>query len=241
MMCKLKPILGAMLALLSVVTSGPAAARWLSVDPVQANPNTGENFNRYYYANNNPYRFIDPDGRQPESVMDQRYVYPHLGPEQVAALEAQHNEIGEQAFTGMAVGASLAIAPELLVVRGGSILAGRIASSSFTRASSVAERLAGGLERTGGSRGQTTWQGFLRGGREAAQGLFNGLTRGESVARNGGRLGTLRDGSSVQMSTRTLRDGSVRTDVRISREVTTTGSRIPRTENIKLRFDERPK
>ncbi|MGN7916886.1 RHS repeat domain-containing protein [Lysobacter sp. 22409] len=37
--------------------------RFLSVDPVTANSKTGANFNRYWYANNNPYRFIDPDGR----------------------------------------------------------------------------------------------------------------------------------------------------------------------------------
>lgn len=43
---------------------GHADARWLSVDPVQADPNTGQNFNRYYYANNNPYKYIDPDGRE---------------------------------------------------------------------------------------------------------------------------------------------------------------------------------
>lgn len=38
-------------------------ARFLSVDPVQASPVTEANFNRYWYANNNPYRFYDPDGR----------------------------------------------------------------------------------------------------------------------------------------------------------------------------------
>lgn len=37
--------------------------KFLSVDPVTANKDTGANFNRYKYANNNPYRFIDPDGR----------------------------------------------------------------------------------------------------------------------------------------------------------------------------------
>jgi hypothetical protein len=36
----------------------------LSVDPVTADGNTGDNFNRYWYANNNPYRYTDPDGRQ---------------------------------------------------------------------------------------------------------------------------------------------------------------------------------
>jgi RHS repeat-associated protein len=39
----------------------PYAARFLAVDPVAASP---ESFNRYWYANNNPYRNVDPDGRQ---------------------------------------------------------------------------------------------------------------------------------------------------------------------------------
>lgn len=39
------------------------SARFVSTDPVQPKSNTGENFNRYYYANNNPYKFTDPDGR----------------------------------------------------------------------------------------------------------------------------------------------------------------------------------
>jgi len=37
--------------------------RFLSVDPVTVDGNTGHNFNRYWYANNNPYKFTDPDGR----------------------------------------------------------------------------------------------------------------------------------------------------------------------------------
>ncbi len=37
--------------------------RFLSVDPVAADSVFSANFNRYWYANNNPYRFTDPDGR----------------------------------------------------------------------------------------------------------------------------------------------------------------------------------
>jgi RHS repeat-associated protein len=37
---------------------------FLSVDPVSADSATGVNFNRYWYANNNPYKFVDPDGRK---------------------------------------------------------------------------------------------------------------------------------------------------------------------------------
>ncbi|MGO4550289.1 polymorphic toxin type 50 domain-containing protein [Lysobacter sp. 2RAF19] len=36
---------------------------FLSVDPVTADDRLGHSSNRYWYANNNPYRFVDPDGR----------------------------------------------------------------------------------------------------------------------------------------------------------------------------------
>jgi RHS repeat-associated protein len=42
----------------------PMIGRFLSVDPVTAYTKPGQNFNRYWYANNNPYKFTDPDGRQ---------------------------------------------------------------------------------------------------------------------------------------------------------------------------------
>lgn len=40
----------------------PMIGRFLSVDPVTAT-GVGGNFNRYWYANDNPYRFVDLDGR----------------------------------------------------------------------------------------------------------------------------------------------------------------------------------
>jgi RHS repeat-associated protein len=45
----------------------PDIGRFLSVDPVTADSSTGANFNRYKYAANNPYTFIDPDGREEEA------------------------------------------------------------------------------------------------------------------------------------------------------------------------------
>lgn len=59
-MCKTIP---GLIASALLVLAFDASARFVSADPVQANPNNGQNFNRYYYANNNPYRFTDPDGR----------------------------------------------------------------------------------------------------------------------------------------------------------------------------------
>jgi len=42
----------------------PQLGRFLSVDPVTAYDQPVGQFNRYRYANGNPYRFTDPDGRQ---------------------------------------------------------------------------------------------------------------------------------------------------------------------------------
>lgn len=41
----------------------PVAGRFLSTDPVLTDANTAASFNRYTYALNNPFKFIDPDGR----------------------------------------------------------------------------------------------------------------------------------------------------------------------------------
>lgn len=41
----------------------PVAGRFLSTDPVTTDANSGSSFNRYVYANDNPYKHIDPDGR----------------------------------------------------------------------------------------------------------------------------------------------------------------------------------
>lgn len=41
----------------------PIAGRFLSIDPIVADSDAGTNFNRYYYAENNPYKYTDPDGR----------------------------------------------------------------------------------------------------------------------------------------------------------------------------------
>jgi RHS repeat-associated protein len=42
----------------------PIAGRFLSVDPIVTDANTGGHFGRYEYANSNPYRYTDPDGRR---------------------------------------------------------------------------------------------------------------------------------------------------------------------------------
>jgi len=52
----------------------PEIAFFLSVDPMPTDPASGANFNRYWYANANPYRFVDPDGRQGREKRDWRSI-----------------------------------------------------------------------------------------------------------------------------------------------------------------------
>ncbi len=46
----------------------PSIGRFYGVDPQRFNENKSVSFNRYAYANNNPYRYFDPDGRDGEPI-----------------------------------------------------------------------------------------------------------------------------------------------------------------------------
>ncbi len=41
----------------------PVLGRFMGLDPAGYSEKNGHSFNRYAYGNNNPYRFVDPDGR----------------------------------------------------------------------------------------------------------------------------------------------------------------------------------
>ncbi|GGL65139.1 hypothetical protein GCM10009091_53920 [Pseudomonas brenneri] len=46
----------------------PVLGRFMGIDPKEVSSSEIHSFNRYSYANNNPYRFVDPDGREAVSV-----------------------------------------------------------------------------------------------------------------------------------------------------------------------------
>jgi RHS repeat-associated protein len=46
----------------------PRIGRFLAIDPVGFDPQNPQSFNRYAYANNNPYRYVDPNGESPLDV-----------------------------------------------------------------------------------------------------------------------------------------------------------------------------
>jgi RHS repeat-associated protein len=47
----------------------PVVGRFMSADSVEPDPNNVLSINRYAYANNNPYKFVDPDGRIPVDTL----------------------------------------------------------------------------------------------------------------------------------------------------------------------------
>lgn len=64
----------------------PRIGAFLSVDPVTAYSNPVGSFNRYRYANNNPYKFVDPDGRAIDTLWDAGNVVYDLGKAGYGAL-----------------------------------------------------------------------------------------------------------------------------------------------------------
>lgn len=83
-----------------ILISATSEARWLSVDPVKADTNNGQNFNRYTYANNNPYRFTDPDGRQ---SLDQSAKFLDLNRRHNGNLDSMNKEMSTGLGTGLAL------------------------------------------------------------------------------------------------------------------------------------------
>ena len=48
----------------------PSIGLFMSMDPAAINPNDPRTFNRYNYANNNPYLYVDPDGKMPALAIE---------------------------------------------------------------------------------------------------------------------------------------------------------------------------
>lgn len=73
----------------------PQLGLFLSIDPISPNDEPGSAFNRYRYAAGNPYRFVDPDGRQEraaerhaDSVASTPSAYDTFGPTALALTAA---------------------------------------------------------------------------------------------------------------------------------------------------------
>jgi RHS repeat-associated protein len=71
----------------------PLLGRFMGIDPAAVEPGSVHGFNRFAYANNNPYRYVDPDGRSPLDV---------------AFLVYDIGKLGMAIYSGAGVGAAAA-------------------------------------------------------------------------------------------------------------------------------------
>lgn len=108
----------------------PVLGRFTGIDPKEVDPNELHSFNRYAYANNNPYKFVDPDGRSP---LDVAFLMYDLG------------KLGMAIYSGVGVGAAAAdVALSVVGVAspipfaGQAAKAARVAEHGLGNASSIA-------------------------------------------------------------------------------------------------------
>ncbi|MBK1725245.1 RHS repeat-associated core domain-containing protein [Thiocystis violacea] len=81
--------------------------RFLSLDPAGFDEGNLQSFNKYAYANNNPYRFVDPDGKSPLAVGIAVTVIAiaYVGPANAPA-------VGQATESGSLLDMALAVQPE---------------------------------------------------------------------------------------------------------------------------------
>ena len=87
----------------------PALGRFMGVDPKGADPGDVHSFNQYVYANHNPYKYVDPDGRFAIAVLAAAFVAYELSPASMPkppahAPDAIYSSIGPLDVAGAAAG-----------------------------------------------------------------------------------------------------------------------------------------
>jgi RHS repeat-associated protein len=85
----------------------PVVGRFVSKDPVGFDPGNIQSFNRYAYANDNPYRFVDPSGRSSAAVLEATAgvlvagaIYTQLSPDQQRAVLGAVGTLGKYTIFG---------------------------------------------------------------------------------------------------------------------------------------------
>ncbi len=79
----------------------PTIGRFMAIDPVEVREGDIHNFNRYAYANNNPYKFVDPDGR--EALYGVSRDLAALQGRDMAAFDAGQEKVTRVMLGGLAV------------------------------------------------------------------------------------------------------------------------------------------
>ena len=83
----------------------PVIGRFLSMDPVEFVESNPASFNRYAYANNNPYMYYDPDGELPQAIVGGAIG----GLTNIATQGALILSGAQDGFSGASLGASIGL------------------------------------------------------------------------------------------------------------------------------------
>ncbi len=114
----------------------PVIGRFLSTDPDPVN-GLGTNFNRYAYVGNNPYKYVDPDGRASDSALDRYADAVGASPEAFAPLRGPAFVIAAVMATGGGALPALAEAAGGLAVAGSVAATGEIAGATQIAAAAL--------------------------------------------------------------------------------------------------------
>ncbi|WP_082485956.1 MULTISPECIES: RHS repeat domain-containing protein [unclassified Acidovorax] len=157
----------------------PLLGRFTGIDPVGIVPEQPHSFNRYAYANNNPYKYVDPDGKIAETVWDAFNIA--LGFQSLVSNLRAGNWSGA-AMDGFGIGVDGAAAAIPLVPGGAG------AAISAHRAATAAKVLEDSALVCRG--GECKAENFVKGSgvKEAADGTLSGVS---TQSKNGGSVAEL--------------------------------------------------
>ncbi len=82
----------------------PMLGRFMGIDPKDFDEGNIHSFNRYAYGNNNPYRFVDPDGRDAVEVVKNWWSASVSGFKSEGPLDAAHRMLSGLPVEGAALG-----------------------------------------------------------------------------------------------------------------------------------------
>lgn len=115
-------------------------ARFMAPDPVAVDPTNPASFNKYMYANNNPYKYVDVDGREPNllPVMAAEFILGAF----IGGFSAYDGETYSSFFVGAATGGAAALLTSPASSRAAALAAARGFSVGAQSVAGVAGEMA---------------------------------------------------------------------------------------------------